>query len=405
MSGMRPHVIVAGGSLGGLTTALTLRSAGCDVEVYERSNRPLTGQGAGIVLNPATIRYFMEHAVIAINEVSVAANWVRYLDRDGIIADEKPCTYRFSSYNALYRGLLSCFDTDRYHMGETVIGFDQDDEGVNVRFASGRNERCDLLVCADGIRSTARRLLFPGVSLQYAGYAAWRGTVGEAELQPQTFSLLREAITYHIMPGSHLLTYPIPVVDHSPGSSQPFVNWLWYRNIPRGPDLDALMTDKDGVVREVSLNPGDVQERHLAKLREDASSTLPPPLVEVVLNTAQPFIQLIFDCEVPSMVSGRVCVIGDAAFVARPHAAAGTAKAAEDGWKLGEAIKKTAGDVVAALRLWEPGQLRLGRSVLARTREAGQRLQFEGTWHVGEMLPFGLYEIGDSSMPQLLTHE
>jgi len=399
MAGMRPHVIVMGGSLGGLTAALSLRDAGCDVEVYERSSRPLTGQGAGIVLNPATVRYFREHAILDLSEVSVGASWVRYIDRDGNIADEKPCTYRFSSYNALYRGLLDCFGTNDYHMGEAVIGFDQDNDGVNVRFASGQSKRCDLLVCADGIRSTARKLLLPNVSPEYAGYIAWRGTVGEAELRPHTFALLREAITYHVMPNSHFLTYPIPVVDRSPGTRQPFVNWLWYRNVPKGPELDALMTDRDGVMREVSLNPGAIQEHHIAKLREDASSMLPPPPVEGVLRTTQPFIQLIFDCEVPIMAFGRVCLIGDAAFVARPHAAAGTAKAAEDGWKLGEAIKETSGDVVAALRRWEPGQLKLGRGVLARTREAGQRSQFEGTWHVGEPLPFGLYAVGDSLMP------
>jgi 2,6-dihydroxypyridine 3-monooxygenase len=55
--------------------------------------------------------------------------------------------------------------------------------------------------------------------------------------------------------------------------------------------------------------------------------------------------------------------------------------------------------VVTALETWEPGQLELGRQVLSRTREAGQRAQFEGTWRVGEPLPFGLYEVGDSSMP------
>jgi 2,6-dihydroxypyridine 3-monooxygenase len=107
----------------------------------------------------------------------------------------------------------------------------------------------------------------------------------------------------------------------------------------------------------------------------------------------------VFDIEVPRMAFGRVCLIGDAAFTLRPHAAAGTAKAAEDAWKLGEAVRKMGGDVVAALKRWEPGQLELGRQVLARTRDAGRRSQFEGTWRIGDPLPFGLYELGDSAMP------
>ncbi|HVB74556.1 MAG TPA: FAD binding domain-containing protein [Ktedonobacteraceae bacterium] len=404
MPGTRPHVLIMGGSLAGLTAALTLRDAGCDVEVYERSNSPLTGLGAGIVLNPATVRYFTEHSVLDISQISVAARRVRYMDRDGNIADDKPYAYRFSSYNALYQGLLNCFVADRYHLGESIVDFDQDNEGVNVRFASGRSERCDLLVCADGIRSTGRRLLHPGVSLEYAGYIAWRGTVGEAELSPHTFAALRDAITYHIMPDSHFLTYPIPIVESSSRSTQPLVNWLWYRNVSRGSELDDLTTDRDGIAREVSLYPGSVQERHVEKLRKDAATILPPPLTEVVRNTSQPFIQIVYDCEIPGMAYGRVCLIGDAAFVARPHAAAGTAKAAEDAWKLSEAVRETGGDVVAALRRWEPGQMELSKAVLARTREAGQRLQFEGSWQVGEQLPFGLYAVGDSVMPEMKAH-
>jgi hypothetical protein len=51
-----------------------------------------------------------------------------------------------------------------------------------------------------------------------------------------------------------------------------------------------------------------------------------------------------------------------------------------------------------ALERWEPGHLELGKKVLARTRGAGNRSQFEGTWQVGQTLPFGLYEVGDSEM-------
>ena len=98
------------------------------------------------MLNPATVRYFLQKAVLDIGEISVAARWLRYMNRDGEIADEKPCAYRFSSYNALYRGLLNCFDADKYHLGEAIIGFDQDDDGVQVSLASGHSESCDLLV-------------------------------------------------------------------------------------------------------------------------------------------------------------------------------------------------------------------------------------------------------------------
>jgi 2,6-dihydroxypyridine 3-monooxygenase len=126
----RPRVVVMGGSLGGLTAALVLRDAGYDVEVYERSETPLEGRGAGIVLNPATVRYFTENDVLGVGEISTSTRWVRYMGRDGRTATEHPFSYRFTSYNALYRGLLVCFDDDYYHLGEEIVEFDQDADGV-----------------------------------------------------------------------------------------------------------------------------------------------------------------------------------------------------------------------------------------------------------------------------------
>ena len=396
----RPRVAVVGGSLGGLTAALVLRDVGgCDVEVYERSEVPLEGQGAGIVLHPATVRYFTANDAPDVGEISVPVRRLRYLDRGGGTADEQPCSYRFTAYNALYRGLLGCFDEDRYHLGEEVVGFDQDAGGVTVQLAGDRSERCDLLVSADGIQSTGRRLLLPDVTPEYAGYVGWRGTLEEAELTGETFDALRDAITYYVMPGSHALFYLIPGANGAPEPGQRLFNWLWYRNVEEGEELEDLMTDREGARREVSLGPGAVQERHVEELREAARLALPPPLAEVVLKTAAPFVQVVFDVEVPRMAFGRACLIGDAAFALRPHAAAGTAKAAEDAWKLGEAVQRTGGDVAGALEAWEPDQLELGRRVLARARDAGRRSQFEGTWQVGEPLPFGLYETGDSSLP------
>jgi 2,6-dihydroxypyridine 3-monooxygenase len=101
---------------------------------------------------------------------------------------------------------------------------------------------------------------------------------------------------------------------------------------------------------------------------------------------------------VERMAFGRARLIGDAAFALRPHAAVGTAKAAEDAWRLGEAMRAAGLGVPAALRRWEPGQLALGRAALRRTRRAGERAQHTSEWRVGEPLPWGLYETGDSAL-------
>jgi 2,6-dihydroxypyridine 3-monooxygenase len=392
------RVVVAGGSIGGLTAAHVLGDAGCDVLVLERSPEPLTGRGAGIVLHPATVRWWGEHDVRPLDELGPRMTRLRYLDGAGAIAHEQPCRYRVSSFDALYRDLSQRLPPGRHRLGAAVAGFEIDEAGVTVAVEGGAGERADLLVCADGIQSPARRRLLPDVEPRYAGYVAWRGTVVEHDLGEQTLAALLGAITYHLLPHGHFLTYPIPGADGSVEEGRRLTNWLWYRNVAEGEALDELMTDRAGVRRPVSLAPGTVARAHLEALRADAAEQLPPPLHELLAATPEPFLQVVFDIEVPRMAFGRACLIGDAAFALRPHAAVGSAKAAEDAWTLGAAMRAAEFDVPAALERWEPAQLALGRAALARTRRAGDRVQHTGEWEVGEPLPWGLYETGDSTL-------
>jgi 2,6-dihydroxypyridine 3-monooxygenase len=390
------RVVVVGGSLGGLNAALWLRDIGWDVEVLERSASPLEGRGAGIVLHPATARYLVDHGVADLTQISAPVDWLRYLGPDATVLSQTPCRFRFTSWTTLYRSLLGCLDRSVYRMSTEVVAVEVADVGATVTIADGERVFGDLLVAADGVASTVRASLLPQVEPRYAGYVGWRGTVGEEQLSAHAFRALHEAITYHLMPASHILAYPIPNVDGTvtPGRRQ--FNWVWYRNVDGGAPLDDLMTGVDGRRHPLSLPPGLVQPHHVDELKT-AAKHLPAPLAEIVTQTAEPFVQLIVDLAVPRMVVGRVCILGDAAFALRPHAAVGTAKAAEDAWQLGRALKAAAGDIDGALAAWEAAQLELGRRVSARTCQAGNRSQFDGTWEVGEPLPFGLYEVGDSA--------
>jgi 2,6-dihydroxypyridine 3-monooxygenase len=390
-----------GGSLGGLTAGLVLRDAGCDVRVLERSRTPLEGRGAGIVLHPATVRYFTHNRILKLDQVSAPADWVRYIDSDGSVIHQEPCRYRFTSYYTLHQGLLRAMDPERYVMGAEVVDFEQSSDAVSVRLGDGATQRCELLVAADGIHSTARRKLLPDVTPSYAGYVGWRGTVAASDVSRRAFEEQHGAITYHVGRNTHILTYPIPDFDGSIASARRRINFVWYLNVALGADLDDLMTDRKGVLREASLAPGAVEDRHVRALFALAESSLPGSIAEVVIGSEEPFVQVVFDVEVPRMAFGRVCLIGDAAFAIRPHAAAGTAKAAEDAWRLAAALKASNDHAVEALAAWEPGQLALGRQVLERARDIGDRSQFKGTYRPGDpYLAFGLYRPGDSWMPQ-----
>src|SRR5207302_11082348 len=115
-----------------------------------------------------------------------------------------------------------------------AVGFEQDESSVAVAFADGSSRRCDLLVGADGVGSTLRSLLLPGVEPRYAGYVAWRGTVSEDLLSPATFRALDGAITYQKFPASHILVYPIPSKDGSVDRGRRLMNLVWYRNVGPG---------------------------------------------------------------------------------------------------------------------------------------------------------------------------
>lgn len=393
------RVAVVGGSMGGLTTALLLRDLGHDVDVFERATGALTGFGAGIAAHEVGVRYFVERTTNSLANLTVPVHRYRLLDGAGSLLWEEPVDYRFMSWGSLYRALLGEFGRERYHQGAALAGFDQDGHGVDLRFASGQQLRYDLLVLADGILSTGRRHLFPGVEPVYAGYVAWRGTVAERDIPVRVRDRIDDTITYALIPNSHVLVYPIPGTDGRVDRGHRLWNFVWYRNVEKGAAFDELMTDRDGFPHSISLRPGRVQDRHVRELKDFAAAAVPEEIAAVVAATEHPFIQAIMDVESPAMAAGRVCILGDAAFAARPHAAAGTAKAAENAWTLAEAIEACEGDLPGALQKWSAHQTALGSSLLQRTRHIGEGSQFRCDWRPGDPgHRFGLYEPGDSSI-------
>ena len=388
------EIAVVGGSIGGLTAGCLLADAGHDVTIYERSPAHLEERGAGIGLLPMTSKYLRERQGLDAASISVPTGWIRTLGRDGSVAHAVRHDYQFSSWNTVYREMLRSFDPQRYVLDHELVSIDA--AAPTLEFANGTIVSPDFAVCADGVGSTARATLIPESAHRYAGYVAWRGVVPETALSASTRAALDDAITYFVFANSHILVYPIPGRDGAVEPGERLINIVWYRNYNDGDDISDLLLDRRGVQRDVSVPPGGVRVEHIAEARAVAAARLPACIAEVVLAVDDLFIQVIYDLDVDQLVFGKAVLMGDAAFSVRPHAAAGTAKAAADAWTLAEMLQRHPDDLTLALAEWQPGQLALGRSLLERTRSVGRRSQFDNAWVAGDPdLIFGLYAPGN----------
>jgi len=146
--------------------------------------------------------------------------------------------------------------------------------------------------------------------------------------------------------------------------------FIWYRPADRE-QLRGLMTDEAARRNELSLPPNLIRPEAIAAMHADAQSVLPPVIARIVARAAHPLLQAVTDLEVPRMVIGRAALMGDAAFIARPHVAAGVTKAALDALALAEALAAAPGDIDAGLARFERERLAFGHSLVEYSRALG----------------------------------
>jgi 2-polyprenyl-6-methoxyphenol hydroxylase-like FAD-dependent oxidoreductase len=279
-----------------------------------------------------------------------------------------------TSWHMLYGALRSVLPPGCVHAGERLLHVDEQPGRVTATFDSGRVATGDLLVAADGARSTVRSQMLPDVHPSYAGYVAWRGLVPEPALDPWAAHVLGSAFIFQQGAGHLVLEYRVPGEDGSTADGRRRWNWVWYRPVARGAALDALLTDRDGVRHTQSLPPGLAQPGYVEALRRDATRLLAPSLRDLVLATEEPFVQTIVDLAVPRMRFGRTVLIGEAAFVPRPHTAGSAATAAAHALSLAKLpLEGGAGDA-ARLERWEADQLARGTAMTDWGRLLGSRL-------------------------------
>lgn len=369
------HILVAGGSLGGLMAANLLARADAEVTVLERAAGPMDGRGAGIVTHAALVAGLRRCGMPADYELGVEVAGRVTLDHAGQVLGTMDLRQVLTSWSRLYQLLHGLLPMERVHyrQGVTAERVEQDAHGVRLHTSAGVFEG-DLLVAADGIRSTLRQQVWPDVQPQYAGYIAWRGLCDEAVLSRACRDAVFERFAFCLPPGEQLIGYPVAGAGNRTQPGQRAWNFVWYRGAATAQRLAELLTDADGVHHPQGIPPNKVAWRAVAQMREDARRLLAPAFAEITEKCALPFLQPIYDLASARLHEGRVALLGDAAFVARPHVGMGVTKAMQDAMALQAAVASL-GATPEALAAYQAERLPAGSEVVERGRRLGAYMQ------------------------------
>jgi 2-polyprenyl-6-methoxyphenol hydroxylase-like FAD-dependent oxidoreductase len=367
------RAIVIGGSMSGLLSGLVLRRAGWDVDVYERVGSELSGRGAGIVAQYELIER-LRALGLATDALGVKMTTRKIFDAQGRVTEAVECPQVLTAWERVYRLLRDAFPPEHYHRGCGLERFEPGANAVTAHFSDGESITADLLVGADGIRSTVRQQALPEALPLYAGYSAWRALIAEDAFPPDVHRDLFEYMGFGLPPGEQFLGYPVagPDNDLRPGHRR--YNVVWYRPADEATKLQWLLTDESGVTHAISIPPPLIRREAIAEMRADAERLLAPQFRQVVRLIEEPILQPIYDLESPRMAFGRVTILGDAAFVARPHVAAGVSKAADDAAALVAALQAES-DVESGLKRFEAARLKENFRIIERARHLGAYLQ------------------------------
>jgi 2-polyprenyl-6-methoxyphenol hydroxylase-like FAD-dependent oxidoreductase len=372
----QPHALVIGGSVGGLFAAGLLRAAGWTVSVFERASGDLGDRGTGIGTRDELFAVMRRMGIEVDASIGVEVKGRIALGAHRKLVHDASVGAVTSAWSRIWRPLRAALPEANYRAGASLIRIAQDSDRVVATFDDGTRAEGELLVAADGLHSTVRGQLLPDLRPRYAGYVAWRGVVDEHQVEPALRELLFDRMAFGF-PEGELLSIPMPGPSVGPPRGERRCHFVWFRPVAEE-TLPELCTDASGRRYGVSIPPPLIRRELIERLRHDADKSLAPQLAGLVKATSQIILQPIFDLESPAVAFGRAALVGDAAFVARPHVATGVMKAAVDAECLASALEAAGADVAAALTRYDAERRPYGRWLVARGRHIGAYFEARG---------------------------
>lgn len=306
------RIAVVGAGIGGLSLALALREKGIEVDLYEQASE-LREVGAAVALSAASTRFYIDRLGL---EPQLAERWyeiqalIHRDGRDGRIVSEHRWDYR-ARYGAPYVGihradfqvvLSGAVGMAPIHLKKKLTSIDDSGTEAVLHFADGSTAAADLVIGADGARSTVRRLLLGYDDALYSGASAFRGIVASDQMPSMPD---KDAIQFWMGPGQHCLHYPINaegahnffLVERNP-TPWPHQGWI------------APTDDEEKLARFHDWHPAIVEMVSAVSCTERWALFYRPPLSR--------------------WSKGRVTLLGDAAHAMVPHHGQGANTSIED---------------------------------------------------------------------------
>jgi salicylate hydroxylase len=333
------RVIIVGGGIGGLAAAVALRQRGFEVQVFERSER-LEEVGAGIQIGPNAVKVLRglgledalrRNAFEPTSMVSLEWNDASLRHRvplKGIATDRYGAPY-FTAHRAHIHGLLlEALPDDVVRMGASCVGASTRGDVAVAQFTNGTEAEGDVVIGADGIRSSIRAQLFGADAPRFTEQMCWRCMVPMEHVPTRvgpngSVELARGEYFGWIGPNGHVICYPID----------------------RGETLNIFAGHVTDQWVEESWSAQSSQAELLA-----AYEGWNEALLGMFRHVHHVYKWGIYDRDpLPEWTRGRITLLGDAAHPTMPTLAQGGNMAIEDGYVLAGCLARHAGDVCAGL--------------------------------------------------------